>query len=324
MTEEAKAFWVAAPGRGEIRRELLRTPSGNEVVVRTLFSGISRGTEALVFGGRVPRSEWARMRAPFQEGEFPGPVKYGYASVGRIECGPGELTGRVVFVLHPHQTRYVVPASSVHVLPADVPPSRAVLAANLETAVNGMWDARVQIGERIVVIGAGTVGCLVAWLAARVLACVVQLVDINPQRAHVARKLGVSFAHATEAMRDADVVIHASGSSEGLQLALDVAGDEATVVEMSWYGDREVGLPLGGAFHSRRLTIKSSQVGRVAPDQRSRWDTRRRMALALALLADSSLDVLITGESPFDELPDVMARLAAAPGEALCHRIRYA
>jgi threonine dehydrogenase-like Zn-dependent dehydrogenase len=263
------------------------------------------------------------MRAPFQEGDFPGPVKYGYASVGRVDRGPDGIVGRPVFVLHPHQTRYVVPLSSVHVLPDGVPAARAVLTANLETALNGLWDARPHVGDRVVVVGAGTVGCLVAWLAARIPGCDVQLVDINPARAAVAQKLGVPFASPGSTMRDADVVIHASGSPEGLQLGLDSAGVEATVVEMSWFGDRHVSLLLGGAFHSRRLTIKSSQVGQIAPVQRPRWDTRRRMAQALTLLTDATLDVLITGESRFDELPDVMVRLAEAPGDVLCHRIAY-
>jgi 2-desacetyl-2-hydroxyethyl bacteriochlorophyllide A dehydrogenase len=320
---EARAFWVVEPGRGEIRSEALRPPSDDEVVVHALYSGISRGTEALVFQGRVPESEWDRMRAPFQEGDFSGPLKYGYASVGRVECGPENLNGKTVFVLYPHQTRYVVPASSVHVVPGDIPPTRAVLAANLETALNGVWDARPHVGDRVVVIGAGTVGCLVAWLAARIHGCEVQLVDVNPQRAGIAERLGVSFAQPGDAAREADVVIHASGSPDGLQLALDIAGLEATILEMSWFGNRSVPLQFGGAFHSKRLTIKSSQVGRVAPSQRARWDLRRRMALALTLLADASLDALITGESPFDEMPHVMAALAAAPGDVLCHRIKY-
>jgi 2-desacetyl-2-hydroxyethyl bacteriochlorophyllide A dehydrogenase len=320
---EARAFWVVEPGRGEIRSEALRPPSDDEVVVHGLYSGISRGTEALVFQGRVPESEWDRMRAPFQEGDFSGPLKYGYASVGRVECGPENLKDKTVFVLYPHQTRYVVPASSVHVVPGDIPPARAVLAANLETALNGVWDARPHVGDRVVVIGAGTVGCLVAWLAARIHGCEVQLVDVNPRRAGIAERLGVSFAQPGDAAREADVVIHASGSPDGLQLALDIAGLEATILEMSWFGNRSVPLQLGGAFHSKRLTIKSSQVGRVAPSQRARWDLRRRMALALTLLADASLDALITGESPFDEMPSVMLTLAFAPGDVLCHRIKY-
>jgi 2-desacetyl-2-hydroxyethyl bacteriochlorophyllide A dehydrogenase len=323
MPDEARAFWVTAPGRGEIRGEALRPPAGGDVVIRALYSGISRGTEALVFAGRVPPSEWDRMRAPFQEGDFPAPVKYGYSMVGRVERGPDALTGRIVFVLHPHQTRFIVPADEVHVLSDGTHPPRAVLAAHLETALNGVWDAGPHVGDRIAVIGAGTVGCLAAWLVSRIPGCDVELIDINPRRAMVARALEVRFAEPAAAARDADLVIHASGAPEGLELALQVAGVEARIVELSWFGDRSVPLPLGAAFHARRLTIASSQVGRIAPSQRPRWDTRRRMLLVLALLRDPHLDVLISGESEFEELPDVMATLARAPGDTLCHRIRY-
>lgn len=323
MGRDARAFWVTEPGRGEIRAETLPEPSDGDVVVRALYSGISRGTEALVFSGRVPHTERSRMRAPFQAGDFPGPVKYGYSSVGRVERGPGELQNRTVFVLHPHQTRYVVPAEAVHVLPDTIPPERAVLAANLETAINGMWDARPHVGDRVTVIGAGTVGCLAAWLAARIIGCQVELVDINPRRAAVARTIGVRFAEPSAAAQNADVVIHASGSPAGLELALQLAGFEANIVELSWFGDHAIPLSLGGAFHARRLKIISSQVGSVAASQRARWHRDRRMQLALTLLADQSLDALITGESSFEALPDVMATLAASPGDVLCHRIRY-
>jgi hypothetical protein len=322
-SNDARAFWITAPGRGEIRTEALPSASAGDVEVRTLFSGISRGTEALVFGGRVPVSEYQRMRAPFQVGDFPGPVKYGYASVGRVERGPRELLNRHVFALYPHQTRYVVPAAAVHVLPPDLPPQRAVLAANLETAVNGLWDAHPQIGDRIVVVGAGTVGSLVAWLAGRIHGCDVELVDVNPQRASVGRALGVRFAAPDSVADGADVVVHASGSAAGLNLALRVAGFEATIVELSWYGDQTVPVTLGQAFHARRLTIKSSQVGSVAASQRPRWDSRRRMEFALASLADPALDALITGDTTFETLPQVMAELADGSRDALCHRIRY-
>ena len=292
-------------------------------MVRALFSGVSRGTEALVFQGRVPASEHDRMRAPFQEGAFPAPVKYGYASVGTIERGPADLEGRHVFTLFPHQTRYVVPARAVSVLPDEVPPQRAVLAAHLETAINGVWDARPHVGDRVTVIGAGAVGCLAAWIAGRIAGCDVELVDVNPERASIARALGVRFADPASATDRADVVIHASGSASGLALALRIAGFEATIVEMSWYGDQAVPVALGEGFHARRLTLKSSQVGSVASTQRARWDTSRRMTLALSMLADPALDVLITGESEFDALPEVMAQLAMSPGNTLCHRIRY-
>jgi threonine dehydrogenase-like Zn-dependent dehydrogenase len=323
MTAAARAFWITAPGQGEIRDETLPPAGPGDAVVRARFSGISRGTESLVFAGRVPESEWARMRAPFQAGDFPAPLKYGYSSVGVVEAGPQALCGRTVFVLHPHQTRYVVPADWLHVVPDGVPPARAVLAANLETALNGVWDADIRPGDRVAVVGGGTVGCGVAWLAARIAGCEVELVDVDPARAAVAHALGVAFATPESAAREADVVVHASGAPEGLRLALDLAGDEARVTELSWFGDREVTLPLGGAFHARRLQLVSSQVGRVAAVRRARWDTRRRLALALRLLQDPVLDVLITGESPFEDLPQAMARLASAPGGALCHRIRY-
>ena len=324
VSETVRAFWVAEPGRGEIRSEKLPEPSDNDVVIRTLFSGISRGTESLVFQGRVPPSEFARMRAPFQTGEFPAPVKYGYANVGEVERGPRELQGRRAFVLYPHQTSYAVPAAAVHLLPAAVPAARAVLAANMETAVNGVWDAAIKPGDRVVVIGGGAVGCLAAWLAAKIPGCDVELVDVNPKRGDIARALGFSFAGPMVVRGDADVVIHASGSPDGLATAMLIAGFEATVVEMSWYGSREVPVLLGGSFHARRLTLKSSQVGHVAASQRARWDTRRRMAFALSLLAHDELDVLITGESAFDELPSTMARLASSPGDTICHRIKYA
>ncbi len=323
----ASAFWVTEPGRGEIRTEPLPDPCPGDALVRALYSGISRGTESLVFRGEVPESERCTMRAPFQAGDFPGPVKYGYCSVGLVEQGPADLLGRTVFCLHPHQTRYRVPADALHPLPdtlgKEVPPGRAVLAANLETAVNGLWDAAPRLGDRIAVIGGGTLGCLVAWLAGRIPGCRVELIDLNPRRAIVAAALGVGFARPQEASPDADLVIHTSGSPAGLAQGLRIAGFEATVLELSWYGTREVPLPLGQGFHRRRLSIRSSQVATIATAQRARWDHRRRMALALSLLADPVLDLLITGEDAFDDLPAVQARLALDPGETLMHRIRY-
>ncbi len=319
---DAHAFWVTAPGRGELRAVRLPPAGAGDAVVRALYSGISRGTESLVYTGRVPPSEYERMRAPFQDGAFPAPIKYGYASVGVVEDGPAALRGRPVFCLHPHQTRYVVPADALYPLPDGLEPARAVLAANLETALNGLWDAAPRLGDRIAVIGGGTVGCLVAWLAARIPGCRVQLIDVNAQRERVASALGVPFALPAHADGEADRVVHASGVPDGPATALRLAGPEATVVELSWFGDREVALPLGGAFHARRLTLRSSQVGSLPPEQRPRWTHRRRLELALALLAEPALDALISGESAFDELPTTMARLAG--GDALCHRIVYA
>jgi 2-desacetyl-2-hydroxyethyl bacteriochlorophyllide A dehydrogenase len=325
---QARACWLVQAGRAELRTQTLHEPADGEVLVRTLHSGISRGTEMLVFRGEVPASEHQRMRAPFQQGDFPWPLTYGYSSVGVVEQGPPALQGRAVFCLHPHQDRYVVPAAAVHPLPEDVPPARAVLAANLETAVNALWDGAPRVGDRIAVVGGGAVGLLVAWLAGRLPGCRVQLVDLQPARAALAQRLGVGFALPDEASGDADLVVHASGQGAGLQTALRLAGFEATVLELSWYGTRAVELPLGQAFHARRLVLKSSQVGHVAAARRARWDHAQRLRLALRLLADPVLDALVTGASPFDELPALLARLAAGGGagtaaDTICHRIDY-
>jgi 2-desacetyl-2-hydroxyethyl bacteriochlorophyllide A dehydrogenase len=319
----ARAFWTIAPGHGEIRASLLREPGPGEVLVQALCSGISRGTESLVFTGQVPPSQYAAMRCPHQEGNFPGPVKYGYTSVGRVITGPAALQGQRVFCLYPHQDRYVVPAEAVIPLPDAVPDARAVLAANLETAINGLWDAAPRLGDRIAVVGAGVVGSLVAALAARIPGTQVQLIDTDPRRAALARQLNCSYATPDDAVEEADLVIHASGHPDGLATALRLAGFEATVLEMSWYGSRPVTLPLGEAFHAKRLTLRSSQVGAVATAQRARWSYRRRLTLALSLLAEPVFDALLTGHSPFADLPATMQRLALTPDGALCHVIHY-
>jgi threonine dehydrogenase-like Zn-dependent dehydrogenase len=319
----ARAFWVVVPGRAEIREEVLPVPGPSDVVVRALRSAISRGTESLVFRGLVPPSQWLAMRCPFQQGDFPGPVKYGYASVGRVDAGPAELVGQRVFCLYPHQDRYIVPADAVTPLPDDVPDSRAVLAANMETAVNGLWDAAPRLGDRITVVGAGVVGALVAALAARIPGVEVELVDPDPRRAALAAALGCAFAAPAQASVERDIVVHASGQPEGLATSLALAGFEATVLEMSWYGDRVVPVALGEAFHSRRLMLRSSQVGAVATAQRARWSYRRRMALAVSLLADPVFDALLTGSCVLDDLPATLSRLSNAPDGVLCHAVTY-
>jgi 2-desacetyl-2-hydroxyethyl bacteriochlorophyllide A dehydrogenase len=319
----ATAFWVTSPAKGELRRETLAAPAQDEVHIRALYSGISRGTEALVFNGRVPESEFSRMRAPFQSGDFPTPVKYGYCSVGRVEQGPDALLDKTVFCLYPHQDRYVVPASMVLEVPVGVPAKRAVLAANMETAINGVWDAEPMVGERICVIGAGVVGALVAYLCAQVPGVDVHLVDINPERRQLAEQLGVAFATPEQTPHDQDCVIHASGHAAGLRQALEWVGSEGRIIEMSWFGEGDVSIPLGGAFHSQRLTLKASQVGQLPPKLRPRWNYQRRLQLALSLLADERLDALISGESDFEQLPVLAPKLFGRGSKELCHRLRY-
>ncbi len=321
-TDEAQALWYVGRGRAELRREQVSAPGPGEVRVRALYGAISRGTERLVLAGRVPESEAERMRGPFMGGAFPFPVKYGYATVGRVEAGPDTLVGRTVFALHPHQSLFVVPADAVVPVPDQVPPRRAVLAANMETALNAVWDAAPGPADRIAVVGAGVVGALVAWLCGRLPGAQVTLVDVTPARAALAQKLGVAFALPGAAPGDCDLVVHATGSAAGLTAALALAGDEANVLELSWYGAGEVGVALGGAFHSRRLRLVSSQVGQVAPSHRPRWTRRRRLAAALTLLADPALDALLGPPVAFADLPGRLADLLAPEGAA-CPVIDY-
>ncbi|MBA2953694.1 dehydrogenase [Nocardioides sp. MAH-18] len=323
-TRTATAYWLREPGTGELRVEDLPEPGPGEVLVRSLHSGISRGTELLVHRGGVPAEEREAMRAPFQAGTFPGPVKYGYLSVGRVEAGPAALRGRTVFCLHPHQTAYVVPADAVVVVPDGVPARRAVLAGTVETALNAVWDLGPLPGDRVAVVGAGMVGCSVARLLARIPEVEVTLVDVDPHRADVARQLGVGFADPPMAPTGLDAVVHTSATAAGLQRSLDLLAPEGTVLDLSWYGDQRVHLALGASFHSRRLTVRASQVGAVAAARRHRHSHADRLAIALRLLRDPAYDALLTGDSPFEDLPEVMAALAAGRLAGLCHTVTYA
>jgi threonine dehydrogenase-like Zn-dependent dehydrogenase len=251
-------------------------------------------------------------------------VKYGYLNVGVVEAGPAALVGRTVFCLYPHQTAYVVPADAVTIVPDGVPPARAVLAGTVETAVNALWDARPLLGDRVAVVGAGMVGCCVARLLGRIPGVDVALVDVDAGRADTAAALGVDFALPADARGGRDLVIHASATSAGLQRSLELLAPEGTVIDLSWYGDREVRLSLGGVFHTGRLGIRASQVSTLSPARSGRRTTADRLGLALELLRDPAFDALLTGQSPFDELPEVMALLAAGSLPALCHTITYA
>ena len=322
MERTARAYRVLEPGHGALVEVELPDPGPDDVVVATRHSAISRGTELLVFRGGVPASQYGVMRAPFQSGEFPGPVTYGYLAVGTVEAGPASLRGRDVFCLHPHQTRFVVPAAAVSVVPEGVPATRAVLAGTVETAVNALWDAAPRVGDRIAVVGAGMVGGAVAALLAGIPGARVELVDVDPGRAALAAALGVGFALPDDAAGGCDLVVHASATEAGLARSLELLGVEGEVVELSWYGDRTPRVPLGEGFHSGRLAIRASQVGRVSPSRQARWTYADRMALALRLLADPRFDALISEAVPFGELPETMVRLAEG-GPGLAVRVDY-
>ena len=323
---KALALWYTAPRECNLNEVALSTLGPDDCLLTTLWSGVSRGTERLVCEGRVPVSEHERMRAPFQQGSFPFPVKYGYCAVGRVDAGPQDMLGRIAFCLHPHQDRFVAPRSSLVPVPDTVPARRAILAANMETALNAHWDAGSGPADRIVIVGGGVLGLLVAWLAARLPGADVTLVDVEPGRAGLAAALDFHFATPDAAPRDADIVCHASASAAGLETAIAVAGTEARIVELSWYGEGAVPATLGGAFHARRLQLISSQVGLVSASRRARWDYARRAQAAMALLADNRLDALITEEIAFRDLPRRLPGLLApgAPGltAAICYETR--
>lgn len=313
-----RSLWYSGDGRIELRSGRVGPPPDGSALVRTLFSGVSRGTERLVLEGRVPESEWRRMRAPRQAGDFPGPVKYGYAAVGMVEAGPRELVGRTVFALNPHEDRFEAPVKDLLVVPERLPPRRATLAANMETALNALWDCGAGACDRIVVVGAGVVGLLAAALAAKLPGARVTVIDVDDSRRGVVEALGAAFAHPKDAPRDVDVAFNASASASGLATALAAAGEEATVVELSWHGSDDVAVPLGRAFHARRLRLLSSQVGQVSPSRRPRWSARRRLAAALELLAaDATLDRLIDVEIPFERAPEELPARLAAGAEGL-------
>ena len=319
----ATALWYVDRGRLALRTEQLPPTNQDTARIATLYSAISRGTERLIYLGAVPETEHTRMRAPLQIGDFPFPVKYGYCAVGVVEEGPKQLQGHVAFCLQPHQDNFVAPAATCIRVPQGIPPKRATLAANMETALNGHWDASTKPGDRVIVIGGGIVGLLTAYLAAQIPGAEVTLVDTSEQRRAVATELGIAFAKPAEIDHEADVVFHTSATASGMQSAIDAAGFEATVVEMSWYGAREIGLSLGGAFHSKRLRLISSQVGHVGGNQRPRWSFRRRLAKALELCTDARLDVLVTAEIPFNEAPEALPGVFADQSSNLPPVLRY-
>ena len=321
--QSAQALWYVAPEQAECRTESLPSLAEGAVQVRSVFGALSRGTESLVYRGQVPEAEYTRMRAPFMGGAFPFPVKYGYSNVGRVEQGPESLIGKLVFSLMPHQTAFQAASDTVIDVPEGVDAPRAVLGANMETALNAVWDAAPGPGDRIAVIGGGVVGCLVAYLCGHLPGAEVTLVDINPERAAIARALGVQFALPQAAPQECDVVIHCSANAAGLTTALGCAGEEATVLELSWYGAGMVAAPLGGAFHSRQIRLQSSQVGHISASRRPRWTYRRRLSAALNMLKDPRLDVLLAPAVDFASLPAHLSEILSRQSTVLCQLIRY-
>lgn len=311
----ARALWLDAPGRAVLRDTELPPLAEGWSRLQAIASAISPGTERLVATGRVPAEVAETMRCPYMEGAFPFPVKYGYSLVGRLD------DGRIAHVLHPHQEVAHVRTADLRIVPDDVPPERATLAANLETAVTALWDARIAPGERALVIGFGIVGSVVARLLTRVAGVEVDVLEPDATKRGLAQRMG--FHAIAEPGSDYDIAFGASGAPEEVQIALDAIGAEGRVVALSWLGTREVRLQLGGTFHSGRKQLISSQVSHIPPHMRARWDYARRTRLVFALLRDPIFDEHITRAVAFDELPRFYEELCAGGAGGLSIAVRY-
>lgn len=301
------------------------------VLIETLYSGISRGTESLVYHGKVPISEANRMRCPHQTGDFTYPVSYGYACVGKVIETQSDVSqikkDDIVFVLHPHQDIFCVPEEACNLVPATLTPSRAVLSANMETALNAVWDAEISGTSNHMVIGAGVVGLLTAFVLKSLSGHSPILIDINTAKKPIAEKLGLAFHTPDEIaqknLAEMERLFNTSASEKGLQLAIEQSGFEAKILEMSWYGDKAVNLRLGGEFHSKRLQIISSQVGHIAPAKRETHGYSDRMQEAMKLLSDDKLDALLEPEIMFEALPDHLHDIFNKNSSALCQLVKY-
>jgi 2-desacetyl-2-hydroxyethyl bacteriochlorophyllide A dehydrogenase len=315
---------------GELRTEPLPPLGADEVAVRAVASGISAGTELLVYRGQVPAD--LPLDLLTLAGSFRYPIKYGYASVGRVTAVGAAVRdlapGALVFALHPHQDAYVLPAERAVPLPAGVPADHGVFLANLETAVNVALDAAPRLGETVLLCGLGVVGLLVLQALLRTGVEQVIAVDPLPHRRALAERLGAALAiapsddlaaqvRAHTHGRGADLAVEISGAPAALGPAIEAVADEGTVVVASWYGTKPVPLQLGGHFHRGRVRLRSSQVGHLDPALAPRWDYARRLAVAQRLLTTLPLADLISHRLPFADAPAAFALLDQRPDQAL-------
>jgi 2-desacetyl-2-hydroxyethyl bacteriochlorophyllide A dehydrogenase len=308
----ARALWFEGERRVSIRDDVLRAPGPREIVARAVASGVSQGTELLIYRGEGPKRfdpslDGGRADAPTY------PRRYGYAWVGEVVARGSEATmavGTRVFALASHGDGHVLDEAAARPLPASVPATRATLAANLETAVTCAWDAAVDLGDRAVVLGGGVVGILTAWLLSRSGARVV-LVERSEKRRAAARVLVPGASVVAEEAPDglADVVVEATGDPAALDAAVAWARPEGRIVVASFYGMRRAAIDLGDAFHRRRLELRASQVSSIPPRLRGRWDARRRWELVLSLLEEPALDALLAPPVPFARAADLYASL---------------
>ncbi len=328
---KARAVHFVAPRRVELRAVDLASPTGRRVLVATEYSGISSGTELLAYRGEMdpelPLDETLGALA----GTFAYPFRYGYSAVGRVLRPAGALReGQLVFAFHPHQDRFVVDACQA--VPVDgVDPRTATLYPLVETALQVCLDAAPRLGETVVVVGLGAVGILVAALLGRAGAGVLGSEPLAARRATATAfgvravapdQLGEAVARETGG-RGADLLVEASGNPEALAWSLALLAHEGVALVCSWYGTKPAVLPLGAAFHRRRLAIRSTQVSTLPAALTARWDRRRRAELAWRLVGELPLPVLATHEFPFEQAADAYACLDSAAGNPIHVALRY-
>ena len=320
---KAHGLWFLGANQFSIREETLRSPSTPYCVVKSICSGISQGTEQLVYSEAVPESIQHQMRCPYMGGDFPFPIKYGYSLVGEVVEGPENIVGRNVHMLHPHQDYGCVHPRDIYLLDDGILPEKAILASNMETAVNAVWDSQVTLGDRVLVVGFGNVGSLVARILSLSMGVEMFVTDTSALKRSMAQKMGFNVCEISQLKEEFDISFNVSASADGLQTAIDAVGYEGKIIELSWYGNRAVSLQLGGDFHIQRKTIISSQVSHIPSHRLARWDTIRRKKLVFSLLKQPEFEEHVTHNLRFSELPRILSESRSLFQDNLMIAVHY-
>jgi NADPH:quinone reductase-like Zn-dependent oxidoreductase len=295
---KAKELWFNSPGKVGFKLVNVDDPKNDEVLVKAVCSLISSGTERLVSGGNIPAKIYDQMKVPYMQGDFSFPFTYGYSLVGEIFKGKKSLPGKYVHLLHPHKEIALVKMNDVYILPEGFNLQTATLASNMETAVNAVWDSGVSIGDKVIIVGFGIIGALIAGVLKSMKHIHISIHESNPERASIARKLG--FEVPGEIQNNYfDIAFNTSASEHGLQVCIDSVGFEGKVTELSWYGEGKVNINLGGDFHSMRKVIIASQVSSIPAQMTGRWDFSRRKKLVFEILKDDYYSLLPMLDLPF-------------------------
>jgi len=320
---KVRSLWHLSDSQSVIKENTAQNPSPSFLKIQSHFSLISTGTERLVACGEVPGSVHDDMKVPYMEGAFPFPIKYGYSLVGKVITEGHSMTGKLVHAMHPHQDFCLINESDLFEIHSNIPAQRATLASNLETALTAVWDAQVNIGDRVLIVGFGLIGSLIARLLSFIPAIYFQIIEIDKERIQHAEKLGFPVSAILRKHSKFDIAFHTSATAEGLQTCIDGVGLEGKIIELSWYGKKPVKINMGGSFHSQRKQIISSQVGKLPSKYNARWDMKRRKKVVFELLENALFDQQITHFIKFVDTPTFFADLRAGKAKGLAYCIEY-